>query len=135
MNVEFCCTVPIWANWAVRPCLHTIWNTDNKKNTVIQTTDTLSSSSWMTWQTSTEMNSLSVSSFSCMDQTFWRTYCSNVFLLLLLSKYEGSTCRGRYQGLFFWSLSKENCLYYHILRYLLINSDVFKINFIFLQDC
>ena len=40
----------------------------------------------MTWQTSTELNSPSLSSFSRMDQTFWRTYCSNVVLLLLLSK-------------------------------------------------
>jgi len=102
---------------------------------VIRITNTSLSSSWMTWQTITELNSLSVSSFSRMEQTFWRTYCLNVFLLLLLSEYEGRTCRGRHQGLFSWFHSKENYVFSHILRYLLINSTVFKISFIYLQDC
>lgn len=100
---------------------------------VIRTTNTSLSSSWMTWQTIAELNSLFVSSFSLMKQTFWRTYCFNVFLLL--SEHEGRTCRSRQQGLFSWFHSKENYLFSHILLYLLIHSAVFKISFIYLQDC
>ena len=128
--------IPIWARWAVRPCLRRIWTTGNKKNRVIQTTNTFSSSSWMTWKTSTELNSLSIRSFFRVDQTFWKTCCSKLFLLLLLSEYEGSTCSGRRTSRVIFLITFKGKLFIQSDTSVSFDKSSFVNNkFVYLQDC